>query len=647
VANCTGDVVKLIGIVRVSTDGQAGKDGEGLERQRESIRKIALREGVADRDLVIIPIVGVSGSDVADAVEWDRDVVPRLADPETHLAADAQDRLIRADRFDFRVLQVIQATRTRVYLPGGCTDLAKPDDVLMSLILAGLAGKEKREMSRRSVEGREAHRKTGRWVAGRTTLGISCDRADPTAPASPSNPRNRWQYTADAEAVAALFHRFTVDREPTSAIATTLEQMQGKSRNPDRPVPRQALSAILTNPLYRGIVQYAEKRGEVTSRKAGGKQPNRKKVARSPDDVITVRVFGGEGQLPQLVPDQVWEAAQVRMREQSEHHLKSKAETIADGYLSTVMTVADAPDVQQIGAGFCFLDLSVKPTRHTLYHNAGSTDGCCRKVVRYACRCRFFPAEQQCTFGARKADRINAAVDLYLAELTRDPGTLARIRSDLTVARPSGDLTRVAIEQEITKLSRKETRLADLYADGDLTRDQYTTKRDDSRAERARLTADLLRLDSAPAAPSEQQLTDLAAGWLYCTDWDHSAKRAWLRRYCESVQVTRDGVDSVVLRLPTDGGGVVRYTAAGARTWDDLAPRVRAWVSAGDVAARCGETADTLTRLTRRGILTEPTGRDSSGRRVYTHAEADRIAPLLAEWRIAQNAKKASKQQRG
>ena len=64
----------------------------------------------------------------------------------------------------------------------------------------------------------------------------------------------------------------------------------------------QTVSLYLKNSIYRGILRYDQKRGEKYTAR-NGKQPDRKKIPRAAHEIIEVRVFGGTGQLPQLIGD--------------------------------------------------------------------------------------------------------------------------------------------------------------------------------------------------------------------------------------------------------------------------------------------------------------------------------------------------------
>lgn len=597
--------MNLIGVLRVSTDGQAGKDGEGLERQRASVRRIAERHGA---DLQMIEIIDVSGSDVADSLVWNDQVLPALIrDPDAHVAADALDRLVRADSFDLRVLQRLKALRRRIYLPDQTYDLALPTDVMIVTMFAAVGGHEKASINRRANEGKEAHRKAGRWVSGSIAVGIAYDKKT-----------SRWGYTEDAALVRDAFRAYVEDRATADSLALRLGRSRGTMAN------------ILRNPLYKGLMVIDEKRGEPYAKVRDGKQPHRRHVKRAPDEIISVRVYGGEGQLEQLVPDGMWDAAQARLRANAEGQSRSREVTAPQGYFSGFLRPAAAPDVT-VDAGQGFVRYSLRETRHVVY--AHTTGALHNNIVRYTCCCKMprFVASGigRCDVGDPPAMRVNAAVDRYLADLTTDPEVLNGMRADLDEKRPDGAVERRVLERKIEDVARREARLADLYVDGRIDRVVHDKRQDALRAEKADLVDKLGRLDSTPEGPTVAQIEALGHAWKFDASWSHTAKRAWLKRYVWAIHVSRKGVESITLRLPAQGDGVVRYTAQAGRTWDDLQGRP-ATVTTAEACALLGTTYKRLKAEVRAGRVAEPRHRTEGGQRLWTTGEIEAARAVLA-----------------
>lgn len=168
-------MARLIGIARVSSDEQAGDNGEGLERQRVNIRNVAARLGVPN--VTIVDVVGVSGSDLADTPQWKATIAPAVSQG-ADIVVDSLDRLIRASAFDFRVLQLLLAHKAKVVLPSNSYDTTNPRDRMTLTIFAGVGGYERSEIARRANEGKEAKRRAGHWVQDPALLplGVTYDK---------------------------------------------------------------------------------------------------------------------------------------------------------------------------------------------------------------------------------------------------------------------------------------------------------------------------------------------------------------------------------------------------------------------------------------------------------------------------------------
>ena len=288
--------MKLLGIARVSTEEQAGDNGAGLNRQHDAIQRVA--EANDAKLIGIVNIVDVSGSDVGSSKEWLTQVLPVIADPDVHIAIDALDRLIRASNFAaFGVLAACQSTHTRIYTPAGTHDLARPDGVLVSGLLALIGGKEKAEIVRRSQAGKEAKRQRGQWVQSVDFLprGIAYDRKTHT-----------WSFTAEADGVREMFMM--------AAEGATQAEIGRRTG-----VPSQTIRSLLQNPIYDGRLVFASRS---SGRMANSK--HQKKIPRPADHVIDVRVYS---ERDQLVPHELWLSVQARLRESEHAHRRTREAT--------------------------------------------------------------------------------------------------------------------------------------------------------------------------------------------------------------------------------------------------------------------------------------------------------------------------------
>ena len=409
--------MKLIGIARVSTEEQRGDNGQGLERQRIEIRKIVARTGA--ELLQIIEIVDVSGSDVAKSAEWLQKVLPALADPDTHLAVDAMDRLIRASDFGaFQVLAAVQATGTKIYTPTGVQDYARPDDMLMGGLLALLGGREKSEIRRRMNAGKEAIRRAGGWAGSFRPMGWAYDRKT-----------RKWSETDDMPLVVQAF-QLAADGVPIATIAKGLGRADAAS--------------ILRNTIYRGVLTWDEKVADNLPSLADGRQNrNKRRVARPEADVISVRFLKPEDQ---PVSDVLWHRAQTAMNAITKRRVtrQTSGQTVcwATGFIADGLTMFDP-----------------KPLRVYGYDDIGDW--------KYRAKGGVWSVQ---------ADRLNYALDRYLARVTDSTSFAKRVEAAAVAASHTKDadldVDRVAITAQITQLQKQQSKANQKFEVDAITIDQ-------------------------------------------------------------------------------------------------------------------------------------------------------------------------------
>ena len=425
--------MKLVGIARVSTTEQQGDNGEGLERQRHEIRQIAARIG-ADL-LQIVEIIDVSGSDVAKSAEWQKKVLPAIASPDTHIAVDAVDRLIRASDFGaFAVLASVQATNTKIYTHNGVQDYSRPDDMLMGGLLALLGGREKSEINRRMTAGKEAVRRAGGWAGSYRPMGWAYDRKS-----------RQWSQTAEMPLVVQAF-QLAADGVPIATIAKGLGRADAAS--------------ILRNTIYRGVLTWDEKVADkVPSLPDGRQNRNKRRVARPEADVISVRFLQPEDQ---PVSDDLWNRAQQAMNAITKRRVtrqtSGQAVCWATGYICDGLTMFDP-----------------KPLRVYGYDDLGDwkyrTKGGIWSVM---------------------ADRLNFALDRYMVRVTDSTSFAKRVEAAAVAAsKQKGadlDVDRVAITAQIDQLQKQQSKANAKFDVDAITLEQL-------RAETARIKAAVAALD--------------------------------------------------------------------------------------------------------------------------------------------------------
>lgn len=524
--------MKLVAIVRVSTEGQAGEHGEGLERQRVSIQQVAKANGVKLSDISWVEVSGVSGSDLADTPEWNNVVIPALQSG-SHIVADALDRIIRADAFDFRTYGTVWSVRGRIYVPGRVYDSNNPQDVFTLTIFAGIGGLEKAEIKRRMNAGKETGRLAGRWVSGRLPKGTSFE-AD----------KGGWSYAEpDANMIRRAYHALVTGGESISMVAKALGLTCSGAR------------VALSNTIYKGILRY------------GRRSIDGKMVNRDDSEVIIRRVFAPD---LQLVPDDVWQAAQDIMEKNVKEKRSCREKSAADSYLAGFLS--SSLEMTWKADGWLDLDATDINPKHILYPKTFHCRG--RVYRRWACKCRAGGAVglTDCGLKRHRMELVSAAVDEYLRQITDETTFLDSVKLSIGAGiRLDRDQERARLKADLKECEVKESKLTDLLLDDRINREVHDSRQDAIREQRKTIQARIEKLGKEPAIPTPTDVDALAKDWRYDPTWDHVRKREWIRRYVTNIKIANDGVDEVTLRIPVEvTGGVAQYVSRSPLPWAAL-----------------------------------------------------------------------------
>lgn len=258
-------------LIRVSTESQAGSDRASIPAQRAVNRRTALAYGLTI--VRSIEIADVSGAAVLLAPEI-RELVMLMGDPEIHgVVAREFSRLMRPENFsDYALLQAFADSNTILYLPEGPIDFSSKTGRLMGTIRAAIAGMERTEILERIWGAKEEKRKSGEFPQSKACLpfGVDYDSA------------NGWRYTPDAERIKEAFRLILSGNTSYADIARSVAMH-----------PR-TVGSTLRNPIYTGWRVIDKKRDLSVAGKyktKDGRQGDRRKIKRLPEDVIRVQVI--------------------------------------------------------------------------------------------------------------------------------------------------------------------------------------------------------------------------------------------------------------------------------------------------------------------------------------------------------------------
>lgn len=597
----------LVGLARVSTDEQAGERRAGLDRQVESIKRIARSCNVPEDRLTIVQVIGVSGSDVGQTPEWTKQVLPLLSGPDTHLAVDAIDRLIRPDRFNFDVLAQLQARGTRVITPTGEIDLRTPAGFLQAVMGSAVGGMEKMEIGRRSAAAREEKRRRGEWCAGLNILPTGITYNPKTA---------TWGYDDKAADVRRVFEGVVRDGLTFAQVGREIG------------VTSQGVRGILENRLYRGVWRIDEKRGFETYMKKSAKKPSRKKIARTPEEIIEVRVFGDleRGQQPQLIEDSLWYSAQEIIARNKVRHKRARNRSHdhvwASGFLYSALG-----DVGSFGFGFDTGPVRIR--EHIIYGVTRRLGTAKQASFWYRCQCQGGAGiEHRCGIPHLPAPEINQALDNLFSSICRTKKFQRDVidRAAKAAGGPEVSAGRTRIEEKIAAEGKRKDRILAGYEAGLYGVEEAKKKMMDLQTAVDALQGQLDRLGTRdPEAEREAVRAHFANLETWNPGWSRDEKQAWMRRYVRGVIVGPDGVGGIILRLPRADGSIEErehltdfswsmlgfdYDPMNREARQEAARREEGVFKTADLMQALGVSSNRIGYLVRSGKIAAPTGKE-------------------------------------
>jgi DNA invertase Pin-like site-specific DNA recombinase len=263
---------KVIELIRVSTERQAGEDRASIPAQRAINRRTAHCYKL--EIIQSIELVDVSGAAVLRTPEIQK-LLKLIRDPEIEgVLVRELSRVMRPQCFaDYVLFQVLQESKTVLYLPEGPLDLNTKFGRLQATIRTAMAALEVNEMMERSWAAKEQKRRAGKHPDGDRSLpfGVGFDET-----------RGGWFYTPEAEKVRKIFELFLSGEEQYREIA--------RKSGVDYRLPER----VLRNAIYSGWRVTDTRRDPMSSvmhTKADGRRARRPLIKRQHEDVLRMKVF--------------------------------------------------------------------------------------------------------------------------------------------------------------------------------------------------------------------------------------------------------------------------------------------------------------------------------------------------------------------
>ena len=426
---------RVIAFYRVSTEDQAKEDRAGIPRQRNSVART-----VANRNLEVveeIELTDVSGADVRRSPVF-AEILRKVKDREVDgvVVADL-DRLIRPnDLADLEVLDVFRRAGATLHTEGSAHDQSSVEGILSSRLNAIFAGHERLVIKKRSLDAKEAKRRQGKCPSAKITLPLGVDyiRKD-----------NLWCYNRDVEKVKEAFRLIDEDGITNLTILASKVNIQPRT-----------LWNLLRNPIYMGWRVYDRKRGEEKYASTDGKQADRRKVLRTPENTIRVQVFP----IPAVAPDR-FERIQIILGEKGTKWRRQR----------------ESIEIN-LGTGIAVCSHCGKK----LYASSGRRSSGSRPGY-YCCAANYYLAKRKgssCPQPNIRKDHLDKTLIAFVSKYLTSEEILDCLAKHISA--PAQDTSKGA-KALIVELEKKKSRLLSLYEDGIMEKDELATRVTEIKAE--------------------------------------------------------------------------------------------------------------------------------------------------------------------
>ena len=507
--------MKAIEFLRVSTQEQGKDDRAGLPRQRQ-----ANAQTIQKHDLTIIKtitIIDVSGTSVLHTPEV-RELLTLMKSGQVDGVVVADwDRLIRLDNFkDFALLQHFKESNTQIFLPDQVIDLNTQSGFLIGGFQSIISGNELTQIKKRMLQAKEVKRRNGEHPNCDITLplGVGYDRE-----------KRKFYYTEEIHKVKNLFGLF---HDEGLTNYSELERLTG--------IKHRTIPNLLRNEIYIGYRTYTEKRDDEKAIKSDGRQGDKKKIRRNPDEIIRVKVIDEP-----IIDEKVFLNVQgyINKKNKRYHAKRSKKgeRFLYSGFLK---------------CGAC---------GEKLYSTSGGRN---HKKDYYLCRSKNYiwirkNGHTDCTTRYLQREIIDNTVTSFVSEaLTNKEYMLGLIELALSAC----NYQEMQIEADmlrnlLKKISKKREKILDLYGEGLFTREELNEKVEELNCETASLKMRLAKLEESSALKNKVQVYNniepIVATLTEYPYWTPEQKRSFLKSQMPEISMTNKGITGFMFGVSTVG----------------------------------------------------------------------------------------------
>ncbi|MGO9433911.1 MAG: recombinase family protein [Terracidiphilus sp.] len=487
---------KVAALFRVSTQLQAGEDGEGFATQRATAERI--RQQYDLDTAYVIEYADVSGASVLRSPEIQRLVQLMESGQIRGVIAREFSRLMRPESFaDYVLLQTFAETHTILYLPDGPIDFSNKNGRLFGAIKAAMAGFERSDILERVWAAKEEKRRNGELAQGHVVLGFGVGY---------DKEKGGFYYTDDAQKVRDAALDFLAGNQNYKQLAKRLS------------VTPRGMHLILRNPIWMGYRVIDKRRDPSPSGKYvrdDGRQAGRRKIGRADNEIIRVEVIKNP-----LLTEEQFNALQQAMNLKQRKHWRSDPNYVRRfTYNGFVICAACYESVQTALARSDYYVCKGRRSKHTC----------------------------QATYMSR--ERLEAILDDMFAHQLQDRSFLtACVNERLSRAeRPDAVSEIQKLKQNLSKLQRKRGRVVDLHVDGNITREDANERLTQLDAEIGATEAALQRCAPETRIVEVDQLVEAFAALAEWETWSRAQKRQLLAVLAPEIRVANYKVESLGL----------------------------------------------------------------------------------------------------
>jgi DNA invertase Pin-like site-specific DNA recombinase len=495
---------RVIQLLRVSTEAQAGEDRAGIPAQRAANASTAKAHGLTI--VRTIEMADVSGAAVLRAPEM-QELLRVIESPEIEgVVAKEFSRLMRPENYgDFAILQAFAETHTVLYLPEGPMDFRNKTGRLMGTIRAAIAGLEMSEIKERTWAAKESMRRAGKFPSADIILpfGVGYERG-----------AQNWYYKPEAEKVAEVFRRFLSGNTNYDALSEFLGLSRGSVKN------------ILTNPIFTGWRVIDKKRDvSVSSRtyRAGGRQGDRPKVNRTPEEIIRVRVIE-DG----LVSESDFRQVQRMVEQKATRNLRMRTKVGHFTYNGFLWCAKCGDRLHTFRNQF--------DRYYYICSNKKRKDAAGDFLCRHSCY--------------QNRDKLEPVLDDLFSTRLTDEGFLQRLfeHQDRQSRHTESRSRMERLQEHLETLGQKRQRVIELFIDGEISREERGRRLGQIEGEMAK-TQEMISREQPPTVLSVDAVAELFSPFLEWKMLERENKRQLLSAICPQIRVQNYVVDGVFVAL--------------------------------------------------------------------------------------------------